>query len=172
MRKTMKYRMYPTAHQQHLLDETLDMCRQVYNQTLAHRKEAWEQRQETLSLYQTNAMLTQWKQERPALSQVHSQVLQNAQERVDLAYKAFFRRVKGGETPGFPRFRGPGRYDSFTFKQSGFAVQDGLLKVSKIGVLRMIFHRPIAGMIKTLSVRRVPSGSGYPASSVDCDPRP
>ena len=42
-------------------------------QTLAHRKEAWEQRQEALSLYETNAMLTQWKRERPALSQVHSQ---------------------------------------------------------------------------------------------------
>jgi putative transposase len=172
MRKTMKYRMYPTAHQQHLLDETLDTCRQVYNQTLAHRKEAWEQRQETLSLYQTNTMLTQWKQERPALSQVHSQVLQNAQERVDLAYKAFFRRVKGGETPGFPRFRGPGRYDSFTFKQSGFAVQDSLLRVSKIGALRLVLHRPIEGTIKTLTLRRVPSGKWYACFSVETDTCP
>src|SRR6266498_1929559 len=96
MHKTLKYRLYPTRHQQRLLDETLDTCRQVYNQTLAHRKEAWEQRQATLSLYETNAMLTQWKREHPVLSQVHSQVLQNAQERVDLAYKAFFRRLKAG----------------------------------------------------------------------------
>src|ERR1044071_1910975 len=148
MRKTMKYRLYPTKHQQRLLDETLDICCQVYNQTLAHRKEAWEQRQEALSLYETNTMLTQWKRERPALSQVHSQVLQNAQERVDLAFKAFFRRCKAGDKPGYPRFRGPGRYDSFTFKQSGFALQDGLLKVSKIGAIRLVLHRPIEGTIK------------------------
>jgi putative transposase len=170
MRKTMKYRLYPTKHQQHVLDDTLDTCRQVYNQTLAHRKEAWEQRQETLSLYETNAMLTQWKQERPALTSVHSQVLQNAQERVDLAYKAFFRRVKSGETPGFPRFRGPGRYDSFTFKQSGFAVQDSLLRVSKIGALRLVFHRPIDGTIKTLTLRRVASGKWYACFSVEAEP--
>ena len=172
MRKTMKYRLFPTKHQQHLLDDTLDTCRQVYNQTLAHRKEAWEKRQDTLSLYKTNAMLTQWKQARPALAQVHSQVLQNAQERVDLAYKAFFRRVKAGETPGFPRFRGPGRYDSFTFKQSGFALRDGLLQLSKIGTLRLVLHRAIEGPIKTLTIRRVPSGKWFACFSVEIDAQP
>jgi putative transposase len=170
MRKTMKYRLYPTKHQQRLLDKTLDTCRQVYNQTLTHRKEAWEQRHDTLSLYETNAMLTQWKQEHPALTHVHSQVLQNAQERVDLAYKAFFRRVKAGETPGFPRFRGPGRYDSFTFKQSGFRVQDSLLSLSKIGSIRLVLHRPIDGTIKTLTVRRTPTGKWYACVSVDVAP--
>lgn len=166
----MKYRLYPTRYQQHVLDETLDTCRQVYNQTLAHRKEAWDQRQETLSLYETNAMLTQWKQEHPALTSVHSQALQNVQARVDLAYKAFFRRVKAGEKPGFPRFRGPGRYDSFTFKQSGFAVHDSLLRVSKIGALRLVLHRPIEGTVKTLTLRRVPSGKWYACFSVEVEP--
>ena len=170
VRKTMKYRLYPTRHQQRLLDETLDTCRQVYNQTLAHRKEAWEQRQDTLSLYETNAMLTQWKQEHPLLATVHSQVLQNAQERVDLAYKAFFRRVKAGHTPGFPRFRGPGRYDSFTFKQSGFRVQDSLVALSKIGSIRMVLHRPIEGTMKTVTVRRTPTGQWYVCFSVDVEP--
>ena len=170
MRKTSKYRLFPTKHQQQLLDGTLDTCRQVYNQTLAHRKEAWEQRQDTLSLYETNAMLTQWKQEHPALTSVHSQVLQNAQERVDLAYKAFFRRVKAGDTPGFPRFRGPGRYDSFSFKQSGFRVQDSLVSLSKIGSIRMVLHRPIEGTIKTVTVRRTPTGKWYVCFSVEVEP--
>jgi putative transposase len=96
--------------------------------------------------------------------------LQNAQERVDLAYKAFFRRVKAGEKPGFPRFRGPGRYDSFTFKQFGFAIDGSLLRVSKIGVLRLVLHRPIEGTIKTLTVRRVPSGKWYACFSVAVAP--
>jgi putative transposase len=170
MRKTLKYRLYPTTRQTHLLEETLEICRQIYNQTLAHRKEAWAQRHETLSLYETNAMLTQWKREHPTLRQVHSQVLQNVQERVDLAYKAFFRRVKAGENPGFPRYRGPGRYDSFTFKQSGFAVQERLLRVSKIGGLRLVLHRAIEGTIKTLTVRRTRSGKWYACFSVEATP--
>jgi putative transposase len=40
--------------------------------------------------------------------------------RVDLAFQAFFRRVKAGETPGYPRFKGKGWYDSITYLQSGF----------------------------------------------------
>jgi putative transposase len=47
---------------------------------------------------------------------VQSQVLQNVAVRIDLAFQAFFRRVKAGEPdPGYPRFRGRGRYDSLTF---------------------------------------------------------
>ena len=165
----MKYRLYPTARQQHLLDDTLETCRQVYNQTLAQRKEAWEQRQAPVSLYETNALLTQWKRQRPSLGSVHSQVLQNAQERVDLGYKAFFRRVKAGENPGFPRFRGLGRYNSFTFKQSGFRVQDSLVSLSKIGSIRLVLHRAIEGTIKTVTIRRTPTAKWYVCFSVEAD---
>lgn len=57
-------------------------------------------------------------EEKPELKEVHSQVLQEVVKRVDLAYQAFFRRVKAGEKPGYPRFKGYGRYDSFTYTQS------------------------------------------------------
>ena len=53
-------------------------------------------------------------------SEVGSQVLQEVLERLDKAYKAFFRRIKGKEKAGFPRFRGRDRYDSFTLKQVGW----------------------------------------------------
>ncbi|MEZ4735511.1 MAG: transposase [Caldilineaceae bacterium] len=119
MRLTYKYRLNPTKAQRTALENILEQCRRVYNQTLGYRKDAYEQNGQSVSLYGTNKLLTQWKKDRPELKQVHSQVLQNVQERVDLAFKAFFRRVKAGETPGFPRFKGYGRYDSFTFKQSG-----------------------------------------------------
>ena len=165
----MKYRLYPTKRQQSVLAETLDTCRQVYNQTLAHRKEAFEQRQAPLSLYETNALLTQWKRQRPSLGAVHSQVLQNAQERVALGYKAFFRRVKAGEKPGFPRFRGPGRYDSFTFKQSGFRVENSLVFLSKIGSIRMVLHRPIVGRIKTVTIRRTATHRWHVCFSVEVE---
>ena len=114
MRKTFEYRIYPTAKQENLMNQMLEECRWVFNQTLALRKNAWEQEQKPISLYQSNTLLPEWKRERPSLAMVYSQVLQDVQERVDLAFKAFFRRVKAGEKPGYPRFRGKGRYDSFT----------------------------------------------------------
>ncbi|MGB4477812.1 MAG: transposase, partial [Candidatus Methanoculleus thermohydrogenotrophicum] len=120
MLKTYRYRLYPSKSQVTLLEQTLEICRWVYNDTLALRKNAWEQEQHSISLYETNKILTQWKKERPELNRVHSQVLQNVQMRVDLAFKSFFRRVKAGENPGYPRFKGKGRYDSFTYPQSGF----------------------------------------------------
>ena len=134
--------------------QTLELCRWVYNETLAIRKNAWEQERKSLSLYDTNKLLTVWKQEHLELKGVFSQVLQNVQERVDLAFKAFFRRVKAGEKPGYPRFRGKGWYDSFTFKQFGFELLDNGLHLSKIGVVKIVLHRPLEGRIKTLTVQR------------------
>jgi hypothetical protein len=103
--KTFKYRLQPSKSQRRRLIQTLELCRWVYNETLATRKNAWEQTQITLSLYDTHKLLPNWKQEHPELKGVYSQVLQNVQERVDLAFKAFFRRTKTGEKPGYPRFR-------------------------------------------------------------------
>ena len=170
MRKAFKYRLQPSKGQRTKLLQTLELCRWVYNETLAARKNNWEQAGQTLSLYQANKLLTMWKSDHPELKGVFSQVLQNAQERVDLAFKAFFRRVKANENPGYPRFRGYGRYDSFTFKQFGFAILEagtapqhklGRLSLSKIGVIKIILHRPIEGQIKTLTIQRNRVGNWY-----------
>jgi len=117
MRKTFKYRLYPNKQQQRLLEQQLEECRWLYNHLLAERRDAWEQRQESVRLYDQHATLPALKAERPSLASVQSQVLQNVAVRIDLAFKAFFRRCAAGETPGYPRFRGKGRYDSITFPQ-------------------------------------------------------
>lgn len=101
-----------------------------------------------------------WKKEHAELGEVYSQVLQNVAVRVDLAFDAFFRRVKkndgkAGETPGFPRIKGHGQYDSITYPQSGFGIVQGRLRLSKIGDLAIRLHRPIEGDIKTCTIRRV-----------------
>ncbi len=71
-----------------------------------------------MRLYDQHATLPALKAERPSLAGVQSPVLRNVAVRLDLAFQAFFRRVKAGEQePGSPRFRGRGRYDSRTFPQ-------------------------------------------------------
>jgi putative transposase len=92
---------------------------------------------------------------------VFSQVLQNTQLRVDLAFKAFFRRCKHGENPGFPRFKGKGWYDSFTYPQSGFKLHTDGVYLSKIDRVKIILHRPIEGIIKTCTVKKTPTGKWY-----------
>src|SRR5208283_3655665 len=159
--KTFKYRLQLSKSQRTKLNRTLELCRWVFNETLATRKNSWEREEKSLSLYDMNKLLTLWKQEHTELVSVHSQVLQNVQARVDLAFQAFFRRVKAGEKPGYPRFRGYGRYDSFTFKQSGFELLDQGVLISKIGILKIIQHRPIEGRIKTLTVQRDAVGNWY-----------
>ena len=107
MRKSFKYRIYLSHGQRRILEQQLEECRWAYNETLAERKRAYKERGESLHLYDTQALLPVWKLTRPALKRVHSQVLQNISVRVDLAFQAFFGRVKAGSSePGFPRFSG------------------------------------------------------------------
>ena len=136
----------------------LDECRWLYNELLEQRKLAHEELDISLSKYQQSMFLPFLKEERPALDQVHSQVLQNVVDRLDKAFQAFFRRCKAGEKPGFPRFRGMHRYNSFCYPQSGFALIGKELKLSKIGSIRIKMHRPIEGEIKTCTLRRNASG--------------
>ena len=172
MRKMFQYRLYPTRKQLHKLNETLETCRWLYNHLLATRKETYEQTGKGLSLYGQQSTFPALKQEHPLLESVHSQVLQNVAVRVDLAFKAFFRRVREhAEEPGFPRFKGYGRYDSFTFPQSGFSLtHDEHVCLSKIGSVKLVYHRPIKGKIKTCTVHRSSTGKWYVSFSVECEP--
>jgi putative transposase len=172
MRKMFLYRIYPTKRQQTLLNQTLEECRWLYNHLLQQRKHAYEQQGISLSLLQQQATYPLLKQQRPSLTSVHSQVLQNVAVRLDLAMKAFFRRVKAGEhEPGYPRFRGTGRYDSLTYPQSGFKFDaQGKLFCSGIGYLKIILHRPLRGKIKTLTIRKRSTGKWYASFSVECAP--
>lgn len=87
--------------------------------------------------------------------EVYSQVLQDVLRRVQKAFDAFFRRVKNGEEPGYPRFQGAGRYDSFTYPQSGFSLtHDSRVHLAKIGSIKVKLHREIAGTIKTCTIKR------------------
>jgi putative transposase len=173
MRLTYKYRLYPTSAQRSTLRQTLAACRWVYNQVLATRKTAWEERGARVSRYDTIKMLPGWKADHPWLKGTHSQVLQEVCARVDLAFQHFFRRVKAGETPGYPRFKGRGWYKSFTYPQSGFGITaEGKLHLAKIGDVKIQLHRPLVGDVKTLTLKRDALGNWWACFAVDVAPDP
>jgi putative transposase len=172
MRKTFKYRLYPNNQQQRLLAQQLEECRWLYNHLLAERRDAWEQRGESVRLYDQHATLPALKAERPSLAEVQSQVLQNVAVRIDLAFKAFFRRVKSGEVPGYPRFRGKGRYDSITFPQVPVGckldAEAKRLRLHGAGLVKIVLHRPIEGTPKTATISRSSTGKWYVCFSCEC----
>jgi putative transposase len=171
MRKTYKYRLYPTKLQITKMNNIFELTRWVYNETLALRKNTWEYENKSISLYDTANKLPEWKSSKPELKEVFSQVLQNAQIRVDLAFKAFWRRCKAGEAPGFPRFRGKGWYDSITYPQSGFRLHPDGVYLSKIDRVKIVLHRPIEGTIKTCTVKRTHTNKWYVYFSCDMEPK-
>jgi putative transposase len=155
--KVYKYRIYPTKAQARQLDETLETCRQVYNSFLHWRTFSYDTERKSVGRYEQEAALTHWKKDHPELSEVHAHLLQNVAHRVDLAFRAFSRRAKAGETPGYPRRKGMGQYDSFCFKQWGNGVQfkSGNLWLSRIGEIKCQVHRPMIGSAKTCCLHRV-----------------
>jgi putative transposase len=172
MRKMFQYRIFPTKKQETKLNETLEECRWLYNHLLGLRKETYEQDGKGLSCYEQQATYPILKEQRPRLYTVHSQVLQNVAVRIDLAFKAFFRRCKAGENPGYPRFKGYGRYDSFTFPQSGFKIDEqGKLYASGIGHIKIVVHRKLQGKLKTLTLRKNSTGKWYASFSCEVEPQ-
>ena len=160
--RVFRYRLKPTKAQITKLNEQLELCRWVYNETLAMRRDAYEQEGRSVSYFEAKRQLPIWKKDKPELKEVHSQVLQDVVLRVNLAFKAFFRRVQSGEEdPGYPRFKGKNRYDSISYPQSGFSIDGNTIWLSKIGEIKFYLHRPIEGHVKRLTIRRSSTKKWY-----------
>jgi putative transposase len=152
-RKAFKYRLYPTRTQEQTLLFVLRRCRHLYNSALEERKAFYQMRRTSLGYSVQAAELAEIKVAYPAYQDIYSQVLQDVLRRLDKAFAAFFRRIRNGEKPGYPRFQGQGRYDSFTYPQSGFTLNGKVLTLSKIGDLKVRLHRPLVGQVKTVTIK-------------------
>jgi transposase len=137
---------------------TLDICRELCNAALQERRDAYRIDGLSINYYAQALQLPQIKLVREDVGEVHSQVLQDTLRRVDKTFDAFFRRVKDGETPGYPRFKPASRFDTFTYPQSGFRIEGDKIHLSKIGSCRVRLSRPIEGTIKTCSIKREVDG--------------
>jgi putative transposase len=172
MRKSFKYRIFPTHAQVTKLGSTLDICRELYNASLQERRDAYRLERKSVRYVEQANQLPDIKKLRADVASVHSQVLQDVLKRVEKAFDGFFLRVKAKKKAGFPRFRSRQRYDSFTYAQSGFSVISGKLRLSKIGDVRIKLHRPVEGKIKTLTITRSATDKWFACFSVEVEARP
>jgi len=150
MIKTFKYRMVPTRKQAAVLQHTLDLCRFLYNCALEQR------RMHRIGYYEQKRQITQVRAEFPEYRDIYGHVLQRVVAKLDLAFQSFFRRVKAGQKPGFPRFKSRDRFDSFAFNNRGFKLAGRYLQISKIGAIKLRLSRaiPERAIIKSLTVKR------------------
>lgn len=169
--RSFKYRIYPTKRQSNTLNQHLAVCAELYNAALQERRDAWKLERKSISWFDQNLQLAEIRRERPDVAAVHFHVLEAALKSVDLAFKAFFRRVKQGHNPGYPRFRSLGRYGSLRFREIGNALNGNKLRVSKVGHVRIKLHRPIEGAIKTMTVKRE-AGRWFAIFACETEPSP
>ena len=143
MLSTFKFRLYPSEAQARTMEETLETCRRLYNSMLADKKE------NKTGFYDQNKMLVELKGTDKHLRLIHSQVLQDVVLRLDKALQAFFAGLSR-----YPRFRRGGRYNSFTYPQSGFKLEGDRIRLSKLGKVRVRLHRKVTGAIRRVTVIR------------------
>ena len=140
----------------------LRRCRELYNAALQERQEAWQKCGVSVTVANQSAQLPEIKEVRPEYRDINAQVLQDVLTRLDRAFQRFFARVKAGETPGYPRFQGMGRYTSFTYKQfgagTGTYLDNGYLVLSKIGRIAVRWSRSLEGTPKTVTISKEADG--------------
>lgn len=174
MRKTFKYRLYPTKAQVASLDSQLDDARRLYNAALHERRDAYRFAAKSLTYYDQANQLKEIRDE-GGLELANFSAAQDVLRRVDKTYKAFFARVKAKKgKAGFPRFKGRARFDSYTFPSYGDGIRlldTGKLRVQGVGQVKVKLHRAVEGTIKTVTLTR-DAGRWYACFSVECEAAP
>lgn len=163
MFRAYKYRLYPTQAQIQMFLKTFGCVRFIYNKMLADRIAYY--RKTKKSLHNTPA---QYKKEYPFLKEVDSLALSNAQLHLNTAYKNFFEQKSVGK----PKFKSRKNfYQSYsTNNQKGSVrIENGKIRLPKIGFVKIRQHRSFEGLIKTVTVSKTPSEKYYISILVECD---
>ena len=170
--RMFKYRLYPSNTQTKILEEKLELCRQTHNLLLDYCKQKYKRTGRNPTEFDLNNLLITIKQLRPEISLVFSQVLQNISKRIKDGYTNFYAKRTADLKAGLPRFKNYGRYKSITYPQFGFKIEGNKLNLSNMGNIRIRQHREIRGQIKTLTVKRMPSGKWFACFSCIVEDQP
>lgn len=173
MLRGYKYIIYPNKQQKEQIQKTFGCCRFVYNQTLAHRKEIYENKKESMNKFACNNYVTQvLKKEYEWLREVDKFALTNAVFNMDSAYQKFFK-----EHAGYPKFKSKhNHYKSYTtnFSNNNIEVSfdNNKIKLPKLKFVKARIHREFVGKIKSATISQVPSGKYFVSVLVETEYTP
>ena len=173
-----KFRLYPTAEQQEQMSRNFGCCRYVFNHFFTQRQEQYKETGKTPTRFQQDKSLTMLKRELPWLKEVDSTSLQATLQDLDAAFQNFFRRVKQGEKPGYPRFKSKHDHrQSYKSKCVGTNIKilDKAVQLPKLGRVKCRISREVKGRVLSATVSRNPSGKYFVAlccTGVEIEPLP
>ena len=172
MRKTFKYRLFTNKTQESNFDNLFDSARFLYNCALEQRMVCYRQWHKSINFYDQANTLKEIRSFDEGIANLNFSASQNILRRLDKAFQSFFRRVKSGDKPGFPRFKAVDRFHSITFPAygDGIKLKNGRLYIQNVGSVRINLHRPLEGTIKTVTIKRQ-NGRFYAFLSCDKVPR-
>jgi len=158
MKRSYKFRLYPTKEQTDNLNLLLEQGRLLYDAALQERRDNWQFQKVSVNYYHQANQLRDIRQEDPdGLGKLNYSACQQVLRRLDKAYKSFFRRVKAGQKAGYPRFKGIGWFSSLEFRYGdGLRLENDKLYIQNVGHVRIFQHRPIPdnGVIKQAVIKR------------------
>jgi len=156
MRKSFKYRLFVNKTQEVKLINLIGSARFLYNCALEHRIICWKQWRKSVSYYDQSAAIKEIRSFNAGLAQLNCSCCHNILKTLDNAFQAFFRRIKHGEKPGFPRFKGKDHFHSITFPAygDGIKLKNNKLYIQNVGSIRIKLHRELEGKIKTVTIKR------------------
>ncbi len=158
MRRAYKFRLRPTARQHIALAACVDGHRELYNAALQERRDAWRQARTRISYGDQSAQLTEIRALRPDLAVWSFSSQQATLRRLNRAFDGFFRRVKAGAAPGYPRFKSAHRFNSVEWPKDGDGARwhpdTARVYLQGVGQVKVSAHRDVAGRVKTIQIRR------------------
>lgn len=178
MEYSYRFRLYPTNEQARQICKNFGCCRYIFNYFLNQRQEMYKKTGETISCFQQEKLLTALKKDLIWLKEADSTSLQSAIKDLDIAYQNFFRRVKRGEKPGYPRFKSKHESrQSYKSKRVGsnIKVLDRAIQLPKLGKVKCRISKHVKGRILSATVSQAPSGKYFVAlccTDVDIAPLP
>lgn len=176
--RKVTYRLYPTTSQLDALEHQRWVHCLLWNEALAERRRAWGEQRESLSYSIQCKRLTEWRRQSKLLRGLNAQSEQVTLKRLDLAFKHFFRRVKNGETPGFPRFKSLHRYRGWGYKRhgdgwrliTGERMKNGKIRLSGVGDVTIRGKPRTTGTLKTCEIF-TKNGRWYASVTLEVEPQ-
>ena len=178
MEYSYKFRIYPTQRQENLIQRTFGCCRFVFDHFLAQRMEMYKETGKAPTRFQQDKELTLLKRELEWLKEVDATSLQASLQTLDTAYQNFFRRVKQGGKPGYPRFKSKRDHrKSYKSKCVGTNIKalDKAVQLPKLGLVKCRISKEVRGRILSATVSQNPSGKYFVAlccTDVEMEPLP
>jgi len=171
MRRAYKFRLRPTVGQHVRLESCLKAQRELYNAALQERRDAYDRVVKQSPFYYSSdrpkgpvgyniqsAQLSDIRELRPDIAQWSFSSQQATLRRLNKAFAAYFRRVKAGEEPGYPRFKAAHRFDSVEWPKDGdecrWKPEVSRVYLQGIGEMKVSAHRKVEGRVKTICVKR------------------